>query len=181
MEDWPVCLQDVYPAYITWDQFLDNQKTLHDNWFRSDRQGEARRGRALLQGIVFCGRCGARMGVNSYSTKEKRIPAYVCCHEYHQHGGATCQSMTSRGVDQAITELFLDAITPAKVDIALQAMAPLDARREESARQWEVDLQQAEYEVQIARRRYEAADPDNRLVAGELEGRWEQAVRVGSS
>jgi DNA invertase Pin-like site-specific DNA recombinase len=130
VEDWPVCLQDVYPAYISWDQFLDNQKTLHDNWFRSDRQGAPRRGRALLQGIVFCGRCGARMSVNSYSTKEKRIPAYICCHEYHQHGGATCQSMTSRGVDQAVTDLFLDAVSPAKVDIALQAMSALDARRD---------------------------------------------------
>ncbi len=177
VEDWPVCLQDVYPAYISWDQFLDNQKTLHDNWFRNDRQGAPRRGRALLQGIVFCGRCGARMSVNSYSTKEKRVPAYGCYHEYYQHGGATCQSMTSRGVDQAITELFLNAVSPAKVDIALQAMSSLDARRDESARQWEVDLQQAEYEVQIARRRYEAADPDNRLVAGELESRWEQALR----
>jgi DNA invertase Pin-like site-specific DNA recombinase len=177
VEEWPVCLQDVFPAYITWDQFLDNQKTMHDNWFRGDRQGAPRKGQALLQGIVFCGRCGARMSVNSYSTKEKRVPSYGCYHEYQQHGGTTCQTMTSRGVDEAITELFLDAVRPAKVEIALQALSELEARRDESARQWKIDLQQAEYEVLLARRRYEAADPDNRLVAGELEARWEQALR----
>ena len=177
VEDWPVCLQDVFPAYITWDQFLDNQKTMHDNWFRGDRQGAPRKGQALLQGIVFCGRCGSRMSVNSYSTKEKRVPSYGCYHEYQRHGGATCQTMTSRGVDDAITELFLDAVRPAKVDVALQALTELDARRDENSRQWEVDLKQAEYEAQLARRRYEAADPDNRLVTGELESRWEQALR----
>lgn len=145
------------------------------NW--CDRQGAPRKGQALLQGIVFCGRCGARMTVNSYATKDKRVPSYGCYHEYQQHGGATCQTMTSRGVDAAITELFLDAVRPAQVDIALQALSELDARRDATARQWKVDLQQAEYEVQLARRRYQAADPDNRLVAGELEARWEQALR----
>ncbi len=177
VEEWPVCLQDVFPAYISWDQFLDNQKTMHDNWFRSDRHGAPRKGQAILQGIVFCARCGARMTVNSYSTKDKRVPSYGCYHEYQQHGGATCQTMTSRGVDEAITELFLDAVRPAKVDIALQALSELDSRRDANARQWKVDLQQAAYEVQLARRRYEAADPENRLVAGELETRWEQALR----
>jgi DNA invertase Pin-like site-specific DNA recombinase len=177
VEDWPVCIQGVYPAYIAWEQFLENQQTLSDNWYRGNRTGAPRKGRALLQGIVFCGRCGARMSVNSYATKESRVPAYGCFHEYHQHGGAICQSMTSRGVDQAVTELFLDAVSPAKVQIALQALSELETRRQQTARQWEADLQQAEYEVQLSRRRYEAADPENRLVAGELESRWEHALR----
>jgi len=177
VKDWPVCVRDAYPAYITWEQFLENQQTLHDNWFRGDRQGAPRKGRALLQGIVFCGRCGERLTVNSYSTKEQRVPAYTCCHAYQQHGAAICQSMTSRGIDQAITELFLDAVSPAKVEIALQALDELQSRREAALQQWDAALQQAEYEAQLARRRYDAADPDNRLVAGELEARWEQALR----
>ena len=176
VEDWSVCIQDAWPAYITWERFLENQQTLHANWFRSDRQGAPRTGRALLQGIVFCGRCGARMSVNSYSTKEKRVPAYGCYHDYQKHGGSTCQTMTSRGVDQAITQLFLDAVSPAKIEIALQSVAEMETCREQTARQWDIDLQQAEYEVQLARRRYEAADPENRLVAGELESRWEQTL-----
>ena len=109
--------------------------------------------------------------------KEKRVPAYGCYHEYNQHGGTTCQTMTSRGVDQAVTELFLDAVNPARVEIALKSVSELESRREETARQWDVELQRAEYEAQLAQRRYEAADPDNRLVAGELEARWEQSLR----
>lgn len=177
IEDWSVCLRDAYPAYITWEQFLENQKTLHDNWFRGDRQGAPRKGRALLQGVVFCGCCGERMRVNSYSTKEQRVPAYTCCHAYQKHGGETCQSMTSRGIDEAITNLFLDAVSPARIDIALAAVDELQSRRDVALREWDAELQQAEYNVQLARRRYEAADPDNRLVASELETRWEEALR----
>jgi DNA invertase Pin-like site-specific DNA recombinase len=177
VEDWPVCMQDAHPAYITWQQFLDNRQTLHNNWFRGDRQGAPRQGRALLQGIAYCARCGSRMSINSYSTKEKRMPSYICCRAYQQHGEATCQSMTSRVVDEAITTLFLDAVSPAQVEIALQATDDLQSRREAALRQYDTELQHAEYEVQLARRRYEAADPDNRLVAGELESRWEQALR----
>jgi len=177
VEDWPVCIQDAYPAYITWEQFLANQQQLHDNWYRGDRQGAPRKGAALLQGIAFCGRCGARMSVQHYSTKEKRAPAYGCYHDYHQHGGKSCQSFSARGVDEAISKLFLDAVSPAKIPIALQALEELEAHRQKALEQWKIDLRQAEYEVALARRRYEAADPDNRLVAGELEAGWEQAMQ----
>jgi hypothetical protein len=177
IEDWPVCIQEAYPAYISWEQFLANQRQLHDNWYRGDRQGAPRKGAALLQGIAFCGRCGARMSVQHYSTKEKRAPAYGCFHDYHQHGGKSCQCFSARGVDEAITELFLDAVSPAKIPIALQALEELETHRQQAAEQWEVDLRQAEYEVALARRRYEAADPENRLVAGQLEAGWEQAMQ----
>lgn len=177
IEDWPVCIQDAYPAYITWEQFLANQQQLHGNWYRDDRQGAPRKGAALLQGIAFCGCCGARMSVQHYSTKEKRAPAYGCYRDYHQHGGKSCQSFSARGVDEATSELFLDAVSPAKIPIALQALDELESHRHKAVEQWEVDLRQAEYEVALARRRYEAADPENRLVAGELEARWEQAMQ----
>lgn len=72
--DWPVCIRDVYPAYLTWDQFVQNQQTLRDNWFRSGTGGAPRKGTALLQGIARCGRCGARRSMFYYSTKEKRAP-----------------------------------------------------------------------------------------------------------
>jgi DNA invertase Pin-like site-specific DNA recombinase len=175
--EWSVCLRDVYPAYITWDQFVQNQETLRANGYRFDRRGAPRKGRALLQGIAYCGRCGARMSVLYYSTKEKRAPGYGCFYQYHRHGGATCQCFSSAGVDEAVTRLFLSAVSPARIDIALQALEELEADRAESRKQWELQLQRADYEAELARRRYEAADPDNRLVAGELEGQWEQALR----
>jgi hypothetical protein len=84
--------------------------------------------------------------------------------------------MSATAVDQAVTQLFLSAVSPAKVEIALAALEELDAARRESCRQWELQLQQADYDVELARRRYEEVDPANRLVAGELEARWEQAL-----
>jgi DNA invertase Pin-like site-specific DNA recombinase len=176
LADWPVCVRDVYPAYISWDQFVRNQEMLRDNWFRQGSRGAPRKGAALLQGVVRCGRCGARMSVFHYSTKEKRAPGYGCVAGY-ANGGPTCQMMSSAPVDAAVTELFLAAVTPAQVDVALRALDAYEAEQAEVKRQRRMQIQQAEYEVEIARRRYEATDPANRLVAAELEARWEQALR----
>lgn len=174
--DWPVCIRDVYPAYLTWEQFVQNQQTLRDNWFRSGTRGAPRKGMALLQGIARCGRCGARMSMFYYSTKEKRAPGYGCVAGYAD-GGKTCQMMSSAPVDAAVAELFLAAVTPAQVDVALRTLDAYEAEQTEARRQRQLQIQQAEYEVEIARRRYEAADPANRLVAADLEARWEQALR----
>jgi hypothetical protein len=117
------------------------------------------------------------MSVFYYSTKERRAPGYGCVQDYNRHGGAACQFMSSTGVDEAVAQLFLSAVTPAKIDIALQALEELEAERAEARRQWELQLQRADYEVELAQRRYEAADPANRLVAAELEAQWEAALR----
>jgi DNA invertase Pin-like site-specific DNA recombinase len=176
LADWPVCVRDVYPAYISWEQFVRNQETLRDNWFRHGSRGAPRKGAALLQGVVRCGRCGARMSVFHYSTKERRAPGYGCVAGY-VNGGPTCQMMSSAPVDAAVTELFLAAVTPAQVGVALRALDAYEAEQAEAKRQRRMQAQQADYEVEIARRRYEATDPANRLVAAELEARWEQALR----
>lgn len=173
LEDWTVCLRDNYPAYITWEQFTQNQEILRTNGYGFGKRGATRRGKALLQGIVYCGRCGARMTVLYYSTKEKRAPGYGCFYDYHRHGGKTCQCFSSAGVDAAVAELFLDVVSPAKIDIALHALEELESDQAEVRKQWDLQLQRADYEVELARRRYEAADPQNRLVAAELEALWE--------
>jgi len=116
------------------------------------------------------------MSVFSYSTREKRAPGYGCVAGYVD-GGATCQMMSSAPVDAAVADLFLAAVTPAQVEVALRALDAYEAERAESRRQRQMQIQQADYEVDIARRRYEATDPANRLVAAELEVRWEQALR----
>lgn len=174
--EWPVCIRDVYPAYLTWDQFVQNQQTLRDNWFRAGTKGAPRKGTALLQGIARCGRCGARMILNHYAAKEKRPPSYGCRGEF-SNGGATCQAMSSAPVDMAVTELFLAAVTPAQVEVALRALDAYEAEQAEARRQRQLQVEQAEYEAELARRRYEVADPANRLVAAELEARWEKALR----
>ena len=152
LADWPVCVRDAYHASITWDQFLHNQQMLRDNWFRAGTRGAPRRGLALLQGIARCGRCGARMSVFHYATKEKRAPGYGCVAGYVD-GGATCQMMSSAPVDAAVAELFLTAVTPAHVDVALRALDAYEAERAEARRQRQMQIQQAEYEVELARQR----------------------------
>jgi hypothetical protein len=116
------------------------------------------------------------MSVFYYSTKEKRAPGYGCVAGYVD-GGPTCQMMSSAPVDAAVAELFLAAVTPARVDVALRALDAYEAERAEARKQRQLQLQRADYEVDIARRRYEATDPANRLVAAELEVRWEEALR----
>src|SRR5262245_28256364 len=177
LADWSVCRRDAHPAYISWDQFVRNQETLRGNWYRHGARGAPRRGRALLQGVVRCGRCGARMSVLTYSTREKRAPGYGCVAGYIDGATETCQMMSSAPVDAAVTELFLSAVTPAQIDIALHALDQVEQERAEARRQRQMQRQHAEYEVELARRRYEQADPANRLVAAELEARWEEALR----
>jgi len=178
LKDWPVTLQDRWPPYLSWTDFVKNQQELRSNWYRRDSRGAPRAGAALLQGIVYCGRCGAKLAIQHYATKEKRSAAYVCCRAYREEGGTTCQAMSAKPVDEAVGKLFLRAVSPAKVDIALRALAELETDRQAGQREWALQLQQAEYDVQLAKGRYEAVDPENRLVAGELEAEWENALKT---
>lgn len=177
IEEWPVCLHEAFPAYVSWAQFQSNQQLLRANGYRSSSRGAPRKGAALLQGIAFCGHCGRKMGLQHYATREKRAPAYVCYRAYQNEGAASCQCMSAKGVDEAMTTLFLEAMTPAKVDLAVGALEELERDRAMTRQQWELQLQQADYEVQLAQRRYETVDPTYRLVASELEMQWEAALR----
>jgi DNA invertase Pin-like site-specific DNA recombinase len=163
LEDWTVCLHDAVPAYIGWEQFVENQRLLRANWYRPSSRGAPRKGAALLQGIVFCGHCGRKMGIQHYATREQRAPSYTCYRAYHNEGGAACQSMSAKGVDEAVTALFLHAVSPAKVELAVRAAHELEQDRAAAREQWTMQLQQADYEVQVAQRRYESVDPANRL------------------
>ena len=116
------------------------------------------------------------MSVLYYSTKEKRTPGYGCFYEYNRHGGKMCQCFSSAGVDVAVAGLFLEVVSPAKIEIALHALEELESDHQEARRQWDLQLQRADYEVELARRRYEASDPENRLVSAELEATWEAAL-----
>jgi DNA invertase Pin-like site-specific DNA recombinase len=176
-EDWPVCIQGAFAGYITWEQYLENRRVLRANWYRYETRGAPRKGAALLQGIVFCGRCGSKMSIQHFATKEKRQPSYACYHAYQIVGAAGCQCMSASGVDQAVTDLFLGAVSPAKVEIALRALEGWEQDLQAAREQRELQIQRTEYEVALARKRYEAVDPANRLVAAELETRWEQAMK----
>ena len=174
VEQWEVLLQDAFPAYISWEQYMQNQAQLRENAQGANwNHGAPRAGQALLQGLVICGRCGRRMRVRTGG----RRPAYACYQANRDYGAPRCQHFTAHHIDAAVTELFLEAIQPARLEVALAAMEQIETQRQTLAAQWQKRLERARYETDLARRRYERVDPDNRLVAGELEQQWETKLR----
>src|SRR5438045_2643319 len=149
-------------------------------WQRDGSPGVARQGPALLQGIVWCGHCGRKMGVQHHTTKEKRSATSICQMAHQQHGeDSICQTMTARPVDAAVTQAFLEAVSPVGIEVAVRVLDRAEHQLADLRRQWELQLEQARYEARLAQRKYDAVDPDNRLVAAELERRWNvQLTRV---
>ena len=119
----------------------------------------------MLQGIAICGRCGRRL-----RSRYRRYPAYLCEATKQQYGEKHCQRFTVAHVDEAVSEVFLQAVEPARLEAALAAVEEVEAQRQRLASQWEQRLERAEYEADLARRRYEQVDPENRLVALPMSG-----------
>src|SRR6266516_2242380 len=172
LEDWPIVLRDAHPGYLTWEQFRRHQQMLDDNrtWRPEERRGAVREGSALLQGIVLCGACGRRMNVRYLS--DGTIPSYQCRQAHAQLAEKTCQTMRGDGIDQVVSACFLEAIQPAQLAVALSTLDQLEARARQIDRQWQLRLERAQYEADLAHRRYNAVEPDNRLVARSLERDW---------
>jgi len=173
-EDWPVRLLDTHPAYITWEQFLRNQQRLDDNrTFRPEEcRGAVREGTALLQGIVLCGLCGRRMSVRY----QNGIPHYVCAQAHSQFASKTCQFTRGDGVDAAVARIFLEAMQPAQLQVSLATLEQVEARAQQIDRQWRLRLERARYEAELAQRRFFTVEPENRLVARNLERDWNEKL-----
>lgn len=182
IEAWAVCLQDVYPAYITWETYLANRARLQANRndFGQGGQGVPREGKALLQGIALCGRCGRRMQLR-YSGPQGEFPVYRCGLEAQDYGGTHCQEVRAPGVDQAVEALVLEALAPERIALALEALGQLELEMAALEQQWQLRLERARYEAQRAQRQYHAVEPDHRLVARTLESQWEAALRAVES
>jgi hypothetical protein len=170
--EWPVCIQNHHAAYLSWEEYVQNRAQLRHNCYRDQQPGAARDGTALLQGIVSCGICGQKMSVQHHAARERRAPTYLCAQAYHDGAHHICQSMTARPVDAAVMAAFLDAVAPLQIDIAMQVLDQIDQQIAVERRQWELQIEQARYAARLAQRQYEAVDPENRLVARELERRW---------
>jgi DNA invertase Pin-like site-specific DNA recombinase len=174
---WEVLIHDAHPAYISWDEFLRNQGRLRENWsLRHGGTGVARSGSALLQGLAYCGQCARRMIVRY--TGRKPYPMYLCNRHAKTGAWTYCTAVPSAGVDRWVEERVLETIRPVGIEAAFAAVEELERRGEDLRRQWEQRIEQAQYEANFARRRYEAVDPDNRLVAGTLERDWEERLRA---
>jgi DNA invertase Pin-like site-specific DNA recombinase len=169
-----VLLPDHCPAYIRPEQFWANQKRLQQNRARADSLGAARQGPALLSGLLVCGRCGYRMVVN-YNNAYNGL-RYNCYHALTCYGEPECQSLSGKRLDAFIAEQILAALQPAALELHLAAAADVEKQRQSLHQHWQQKLERAGYEVERAARQYGAVEPENRLVARELERRWEEAL-----
>jgi hypothetical protein len=171
-EECQVLLHDRLPAYISWAQFERNRRQLETNTQAS--LGAIRYGPSLLSGLVVCGRCGLRMA-SSYNNNGTGL-RYQCAREMVDYGGAMCQSLAGKPLDAWLSELVLQALEPAALEVSLAVAADVEAQRQRLHQQWAKRLERAGYEVDRAARSYHAVEPENRLVARTLERQWEAAL-----
>lgn len=178
VENWMVLIRDHHPGYITWEQYERNQALLADNAHMKSRMEPkaGRGGRSLLAGLLRCRRCGRMLHV-AYSGSKGEVPRYHCRGAHINHGEAWCISFGGLRPDRAIAEEILRAVEGNAVEAAVEASARIAEQRRQERQALSLELEQAQYEARLAARRYEAVDPDNRLVAAELEVRWNAALR----
>ena len=164
--------KDRWPAYIDWNTYARNQEQMAAN--RNKHNGVPRGGPALLGGIIRCGHCGRRMSLAYHNNGHEA--RYQCCQLAITFGGLRCQSVSAQPVHGLVAELILAALAPSAIEVSLQAAEDIDLERTERQRHWSQRLERARYETTFARRRYEAVDLQNRLVARTLERDWETAL-----
>ena len=178
--DWLSCIPGAHPGYITWEQFQQNLKILEANGHGFDvaRASPPREGSALLQGRAVCGRCGRHLGAR-YVARRGRLEAwYVCGQAHMSRGEPSCQSIAGPPIDTAIGELVATEMTPAAVELALEIRKEIEARHDEADRLRLRAVERAQFEADLAQRRFMLVDPNNRLVADTLEREWNDKLRA---
>jgi DNA invertase Pin-like site-specific DNA recombinase len=174
-EDCPVLLEGRCPAYITPERFWANQARLAANRARAEAAGAVRHGPSLLGGLLACGRCGQRMLV-AYSGRASRL-RYSCGRAAIEYAEPLCQGLAGRPLDDLVAAQVLAALEPATLELSLAAADDIQQERAQLHRHWQQQAERAAYQTERARRQYDAVEPENRLVARELERRWEEALK----
>jgi hypothetical protein len=180
-ESWTALIPDAHPGYISWHTYEDNQRILAaaaQARGQDRRASPPREGPALLQGLAICARCGNRMTVRYHTRGQVTFPEYVCGRKGIEQATPACQSVPGEGLDAAIGQLLLDTVTPLALEVALTVQAELEARAVDADQLRRRQVERARHAAEQARRRYLAVDPDNRLVAANLEADWNDALRA---
>ena len=180
-EEWIAFIPGAHPGYITVDQYEANLARLAANAAAHgpDRAaGPPREGTALLQGIIICGRCGNRMTLRYHARRGQQTPTYVCQRDGISHGHPPCAVIPGHTLDQQIGEFLISQLTPLAAEAALTVSAELQHRAAEADALRAAHIERARYHADLARRRYLAVDPANRLVAETLEADWNTALRA---
>lgn len=176
--EWTVLIPDHHLGYISWEQYERNQAMLAANVHMKARMEPkaGRGGRALLSGLLRCRRCG-RMLYVGYSGSQGTVLRYQCRGAHMRDGGTRCITFSGLRVDRAVAGEVLHAISGNAVEAAVEAAEQMRRQVGEQRRAVELEVEQARYEAKLSARRYEAVDPEHRLVAGELEARWNAAMQ----
>ena len=174
-----MCHNRAGAVYITWEQYEANLQVLLDNGPSEEKGQPVRRpgeGPALLQGVAICGRCGRKMSVSYDKRGRCLLPEYSCAGHLLQHGKRICQRLAGAGVDRAVAELLVAAVTPQAVQAALEVFKDLRRRQDEAEALYRCQIERAEHEAQLAQRQFLLAHPENRLVVDTLEKRWNEKL-----
>jgi hypothetical protein len=177
MPKWRVLIKDHHEPYISWKDYVSNQETLDDNGRKYEGSRMPKNGSALLNGLIRCRRCGSILHTQYAGTRPHYSLRYLCRGNQRQKCENKCISFAGTKVDSTISDLVLEAVQPAAVNAALIAWDRCLVDSSEKRRALELSLRKAEYEAELARRRFDKVDPDNRLVASELERRWNLALQ----
>jgi DNA invertase Pin-like site-specific DNA recombinase len=179
--EWLSFIPGAHPGYITLDQYDANVAKLAANAAAHGRDragGPPREGAALCQGIIICGKCGTRMTVRYHRRRGTEWPDYLCQRDGIENARPICTAIPGAGLDQAIGQLLIGTLTPLAVEAALTVTAELEQRAAEADALRAAHVERARYHADLARRRYLAVDPGNRLVADALEADWNIALRA---
>jgi excisionase family DNA binding protein len=177
-EQWQVLITEHHEGYIDWSTYEHNQRVIADNTNMKGEmaRGALRQGEALLAGLLRCGRCGRKLHVG-YSGKDGNTSRYLCRGAAINHGASgKCIAFGSLRIDQAVSAEVLRILRPIGVEAALHAIDQCADQGHAKRRQVELALEQARFEAARAQRQFDAVDPGNRLVTGELERRWNERL-----
>jgi DNA invertase Pin-like site-specific DNA recombinase/predicted DNA-binding transcriptional regulator AlpA len=176
--EWAVLLPDHHHGYIDWETYQANQSRIDANVHPQPHQagGAVREGAALLQGLAICGKCGRHL--HTHYSGRNASPGYHCSgKDIVQGRGVYCLTVGGIQIDQAVTDAFLKAVTPASVEITELAIRRLETDHDAALEQWRLAVERARYEADRAERQYRAVEPENRMVARGLESQWEKRLR----
>jgi hypothetical protein len=179
-DSWLVEIQNHHEGYLSWEEYVENQDQLQRNLTHRPQtalSGPVREGLAQLHGLLYCGKCGRRLTVR-YRGNGGIYPVYEC-NWLKREGRAkrACLALPCPVLDQAVAARMLEVMNSENLQLALASHDELEQRDESLTRQWRMRLERAEYEADLAQRRYEQVDPGQRLVAAALERRWNEALQ----
>jgi DNA invertase Pin-like site-specific DNA recombinase len=175
-EEWIALIPNAHEGYLSWERFEHIQQMLTDNGYGAGKPGAAKRGSALLAGLLRCRRCGRKLTVN-YTGLNATVLRYACRRGRVDNGDATCISFGGTAVDEAMSQQLLSVVQPGAMEAAVLAAQGASSEQDDVLAALGRDLEAARYTSARAWKQYDAGDPDNRLVASELERRWNQALQ----